>query len=252
MTKSAVPHKPKHPAPNSVPSKAGPAIIQETCDDCLKIKELCICAEIKKLKTNHHVLILQHPQEPDKDLGTAQIAHLALPNSTLKVGLSWRNLSAALGRETQNQRWAVLYLGSGAKLAAGSSEKLVPGLNLTNKNGVPFESREGKKIKDELEGIIILDGTWSQAKTLWWRNAWLLKVRRAILNPTHKSLYGPLRKEPRRECLSTIESIAESLNSLGEPAQIGDELRGTFSKLLTRYSDEKKARKEKKAAPAAE
>jgi DTW domain-containing protein YfiP len=239
MTKTAAPRKPKHPAPDFVPP--------ETCDDCLKIKELCICATIKKLKTQHHVLILQHPQEPDKDLGTAQLAHLALPNSTLKIGLSWRNLSAALGRETQNQRWAVLYLGSGAKLAAGS-EKLVPGLNLTNKNGVPFESREGKKIKDELEGIIILDGTWSQAKTLWWRNAWLLKVRRAILNPTHKSLYGSLRKEPRRECLSTIESIAEGLNSLGEPANVGDELRGTFSTLLTRYQDEKKARKEKRTA----
>jgi len=222
----------------------------ESCTACLKITSLCICDEIKKLKNKYHVLILQHPQEPDSDLGTAQIAHLALANSTLKIGLSWRNLSAALGRETQNLRWAVLYLGSGAKIPAGSKMKLETGLTLTDKNGVPYKPDEAKKIKSELEGIILLDGTWSQAKTLWWRNAWLLKVRRAILNPAHKSLYGPLRKEPRKECLSTIESIAESLTSMGEPEQVGDELRATFSKLLNRYQDEKRAKKEKRAAAA--
>jgi DTW domain-containing protein YfiP len=98
----------------------------------------------------------------------------------------------------------------------------------------------------ELEGIIILDGTWSQAKTLWWRNAWLLKVRRAILNPTHKSLYGRLRKEPRKECLSTIESIAETLTALGEPQKVGDDLRGVFSKLLYQFDLKQKAKKDVK------
>jgi hypothetical protein len=27
-----------------------------------------------------------------------------------------------------------------------------------------------------LDGLIVLDGTWSKAKTLWWRNPWLLSV----------------------------------------------------------------------------
>ena len=129
----------------------------ESCTACLKITSLCICDEIKKLKNKYHVLILQHPQEPDSDLGTAQLAHLALGNSTLKIGLSWRNLSAALGRETQNLRWAVLYLGSGAKIPAGSKMKLETGLTLTDKNGVPYKPDEAKKIKSELEGIILLD-----------------------------------------------------------------------------------------------
>jgi DTW domain-containing protein YfiP len=215
----------------------------QTCETCLKASPLCICPEIKKLQTRYHVLILQHPQEPDKELGSARLANLALPNSTLKVGLSWRNLSAALGREAQNNRWAILYLGSGAK----TQERIPTGLTFTNKNGVPYPADEARKIRNELEGIIVLDGTWSQAKTLWWRNAWLLKLRRAILNPAHKSLYGPLRKEPRKECLSTIESIAESLTSLGEPEQTGDELRALFSKLLGRYK-ESRTRKSSRAS----
>jgi DTW domain-containing protein YfiP len=210
------------------------------CEKCFKAPPLCFCSELKALQTKHHVLILQHPQEPDKELGSAQVAHLSLLNSTLKVGLSWRNLASALGHETQNQKWAVLYLGSGAKIAGTATSKIAPGLTLTDKNGVPLKPQDAAKAKSELEGIIVLDGTWSQAKTLWWRNAWLLKVRRAILNPVHKSLYGPLRKEPRKECLSTIESIAESLVSLGEAEQIGSDLRATFSKLLWLYEDSKR------------
>lgn len=210
------------------------------CEACLKTDALCFCAQIGKLATKYHVLILQHPQEPDKELGTAQLTHLALPNSTLKIGLSWRNLSAVVGRETQNSRWAVLYLGSGAK----TQEHLEPGLTLTDKNGTPLKPEESKKARKELEGIIVLDGTWSQAKTLWWRNAWLLKVRRAILNPTRKSLYGALRKEPRKECLSTIESVAESLTSLGEPENVGNQLRATFTTLLDKFEESKRAQRE--------
>src|SRR5271168_2186565 len=85
------------------------------CPKCHKEKVLCICDMIAPLKTKLHVLLLQHPQEPDKELGSARLAHLSLPNSTLEIGLSWANLKSALGREAQPSRWAVLYLGSGAK-----------------------------------------------------------------------------------------------------------------------------------------
>ena len=172
-----------------------------------------------------HVLILQHPQEPDKDLGSALIAHLSLPNSTLKIGLSWPNLKKALGREAMPSKWAVLYLGSGTK-----TEKPKPGLQLVSKAGVPLPDQN--QIKADLEGIIVLDGTWSQAKTIWWRNAWLLKLRRAILTPSHPSLYRELRREPRGECLSTIESVAQSLEALGEKAEVRSDLSELFKKLL--------------------
>ena len=34
-----------------------------------------------------------------------------------------------------------------------------------------------------LDGVVLLDGSWSEAKTLWWRNPWLLKLRRLVLDP---------------------------------------------------------------------
>lgn len=198
------------------------------CENCEKTPELCVCAEIQPQTTKTHILILQHPQEPDHELGSALLAHRALTNSTLKVGLSWRNLKAVLKREIDPSKWVVLYLGSGVK---GETIKSKEVLQFVSKQGKPQEKPK------RIEGVILLDGTWSQAKTLWWRNAWLLKLNRAILNPKHKSLYGKLRKEPRKECLSTIESIAEVLEALGEKSEVSEHLRKLFSTLLSKYQN---------------
>ena len=55
-------------------------------------------------------------------------------------------------------------------------------LEWVDKKGVPISDHARcAKISSNLKGIIVLDGTWSQAKALWWRNPWLLKLRRAIL-----------------------------------------------------------------------
>lgn len=215
------------------------------CDKCEKSLDLCICASIHPKKNKTTVLFFQHPQEPDKSLGSARIANLALENSSLKVALSVPNLKKALEREDATpSRWGVLYLGSGLKDAADPRSGFIkPGLYPVKKDGSLLPEKEAREILDTLEGIIILDGTWSQAKTLWWRNSWLLKCRRLILAPKKKSLYGNLRKEPRRECLSTIETAAEALDALGENPEVGEHLRGLFTELLGKFKERPKKAK---------
>lgn len=206
------------------------------CERCEKPAHLCVCRNIRPLPSVREILILQHPQEPDKLLGTARLASLRLERATLKIGLSWRNLKSALGREAVASRWVVLYLGSGIQGAA-PTEKSPSSLILVDKKGVPLP--ESKKILRETEGVVVLDGTWSQAKALWWRNPWLLKLRRGILQTSHSSLYGKLRKEPRRECLSTTESVAYSLEALGESDAAVNALLEDFRNLLKAYSQGK-------------
>jgi DTW domain-containing protein YfiP len=219
--------KPKTPETTPTASKLEP----EPCSKCLKQTALCLCAELPKLDSDLKVLILQHPQEPDKDLGTARLTHLALGNSTLKIGLSWANLTKALGSEAQSSKWAVLYLGSGIQGTPNSEI-----LQFVSKKGAPVERPK------DLDGIVILDGTWSQAKALWWRNPWLLKLKRCILIPKEKSLYGELRKEPRGECLSTLESVATALEVLGEDSTIKTRLTEIFKSLLGKYRGLKKTK----------
>jgi len=57
----------------------------------------CVCDRIVSYPTTRRVLILQHPQERDAILGSAQILVASLPKAKLVVGLSWRNFAHALG-----------------------------------------------------------------------------------------------------------------------------------------------------------
>lgn len=176
------------------------------------------------------ILVLQHPQEPHEKKGTVSLLQTHLKDMVVKTGLSWPNHAKAFGSPTEPSKWCVLYLGSGMK--DGTPEHQKPGLYFVDKKSKPYDHTIQTKIKKELEGIVILDGTWSQAKTLWWRNAWLLKLKRAILVPSGPSLYGKMRKEPRKECVSTLESLAEALTHLGEDPKTEKELKQIFKDFL--------------------
>src|SRR4029077_11906568 len=75
-----------------------------------------------------------------------------------------------------------------------------------------------------LRGIVVLDGTWSQAKTLWWRNPWLLKLHRVVLDPPLPARLRKLRREPRRDALWTSEASAMSLRHLEPELRAADAL----------------------------
>src|SRR5207245_1748202 len=102
--------------------------------------------------------------------------------------------------------------GAGAKISKGASTAPQTGfaageeLAVGGRGSEPVDNPE--PVLRRLEGVILLDGTWSQAKTLWWRNPWLLKLHRIVLNPVRPARLGRLRREPRREALSTIEAAA--------------------------------------------
>lgn len=190
------------------------------CPRCEKPLRLCVCAGIVPVRTRKRVVILQHPQEPDKELGTARLTTLALENSELRVGLSWPNVRAVAGEDAVPGRWVVLYLGS----AEGNRP-----LTFVDKRGVPLSAQPSA---DDIDGVVVLDGTWTQAKAIWWRNAWLLKLKRGVLRPDRPSLYGRMRKEPRRECLSTLESVGRALTALGEHPKVEEGLLDVFRALL--------------------
>lgn len=209
------------PPPEPVPS----------CPDCQKPLPLCICSSIVPIDNTIALLVLQHPQEQDKALGTARITALHFQNALLKVGLSWPSLSKILGQDVDPSRWAILYLGS-AKVADMDTDRAIVALN---KKGEPEEGQNA--ILKSLEGVIVLDGTWSQAKALWWRNAWMLKCRRIALNPASPSRYGKLRREPRGDGLSTLEAVAMLMATLERKPEIADVLHATFDRMLMAYRD---------------
>jgi DTW domain-containing protein YfiP len=167
------------------------------------------------------VLVLQHPQEQDRTLGTVPLLEREI-GAVRRVGLSWANLAAAWGAPPEG-RWAVLWpLQLPADLPEG------PALHL---------DRGGHVTDAPLAGLVALDGSWSQAKALWWRNPWLLKLDRIVLRPVEPSIYGRLRREPRKTFVSTLEAVADALVVMGEPPEVRAGLRRAMRTMVQQVRD---------------
>jgi hypothetical protein len=199
------------------------------CPRCRKPPALCVCEGITPIDNQVALLILQHPQEQDRELGTAQLTALHFKNAQLTIGLSWPSLTKILGRPADPRRWAILYLGSVRAAAVLPDRDIV----VVNRKGSAVDHQDAAL--REIEGIVLLDGTWSQAKALWWRNGWMLKCQRVVLGPKRRSRYGRLRREPRSDGLSTLEAAAMLLARLEGKPEIEATLIANFERLLARY-----------------
>lgn len=188
----------------------------DICTGCFRPKNNCFCEKVVICDNLLRVVILQHPQEQFKTLNSARLAHLLLKNSSIFVGLSWPNFKKVAGITEIPSQWGVLFLKPDEK-KTGSP------LTVFNRNKQPIENTSF------LKGIIALDGSWKQAKALWWRNSWLLKLNRISLNPDD---LRSLRPQVKNEGLSTIEALAFTLEHLGEDKAIAVSLREQYRQLI--------------------
>jgi len=187
----------------------------EACPQCHRDRKECLCTQVPVFENHIPVIILQHPQEQYKQLNSAWLAGIMLKHSNVRVGLSWNGFKSVAGESAMPSQWGILFLNSKGKASDPP---------------VVIWDRKKQPVTDYgfLRGIIALDGSWKQAKTLWWRNPWFLKLNRISLNPAHPSL----RAQTREGGLSTIEAIAFALDNLGEDNEIGESLRENFRRLI--------------------
>jgi DTW domain-containing protein YfiP len=143
------------------------------CGHCRRPRVVCWCDYLPHLPTKTEIVILQHPREREVGIGTARMAHLALPNSTLRVGVRFDDLDGHL---------------------------LFPG---------------GEDVRQIVapRRLIVVDGTWPQARSLVKKNPSLAALPRIGFHPRRPSQYR-IRREPHDFCVSTIEALAEVLGVL--------------------------------------
>src|SRR5258708_12233765 len=145
-------------------SATGAATVEATpdCPHCQKPLPLCICDSIAPIESRISLLILQHPQEQDRALGTARLTALHFKDAALKIGLSWPSLSKVLGRPvTDPSRWAVLYLGS-AKVADLDTESDIVAIN--RKGEIEDNQR---CILTWIEHLVLLHATFIPSQALY-------------------------------------------------------------------------------------
>lgn len=165
------------------------------CARCRRPEVVCYCAQLPQLPTRTRVVVLQHPRERRVGIGTARMAQLALPNSILRVGIDF----------------AADDVVTAALAGPAPSYLLFPGP----------DARDVRQLsRAQPITLVVVDGTWSQARTLVRLNPRLAALPRIAFTPRQRSAYDRIRKEPADFCVSTIEALAEVLSVLepdGEP-----------------------------------
>src|SRR5262249_8118737 len=142
-----------------------------------------------RLETRTRVVILQHPRERDVAIGTARMASLCLPEASLHVGVRWDEhpaLGSVLGDPARPP--ILLYPGEGAR-------------------DILAEPPAGPVT------LVVVDGPWSQAKTVVRDNPVLARLPRYAFTAPEPTQYR-IRREPRREYVSTIEALMHVLGAL--------------------------------------
>jgi DTW domain-containing protein YfiP len=154
------------------------------CFTCRRPKSVCWCGALKPMHSATRVIFVQHPRESRVPISTCRMAHLSLPNSELHVGLTGEGLELPGDA-------AVLFPSEGA-------------VDVTRVDRPPG-------------ALVVVDGTWANARKVVNRSPTLKALPRISLNPDRPGNYR-IRKEPKAHCLSTIEAVALVLGHLeGEP-----------------------------------
>lgn len=164
------------------------------CERCERPAQVCYCDALATIETRSRIVILQHPRERGMPIGTARMAHLCLPQSSLHVGIQWDGGDLLRGACADPERPPIL---------------LYPGPDARDILEDPPETPVT---------LIVLDGTWSQARGVVRRNPELAALPRYAFRPPAPSIYR-IRREPRDDYVSTIEALAHVLGALEGDAE---------------------------------
>ena len=175
--------------PALVPGPGG----RELCARCRRPRSVCYCASLPRIDTRTRVVILQHPRERQVAIGTARMASLALPSAELHVGVRWGEHPALARALSDRARPPIL---------------LYPGPDATDILRAPPPGPVT---------LVVVDGTWSQARTVVRDNPVLRALPRYAFTAPEPSQYR-IRREPSDEYVSTIEALMHVLGALeGDP-----------------------------------
>jgi DTW domain-containing protein YfiP len=198
---------------------------RSVCPRCRRPAVVCWCAHLPALATRTRVVVLQHPRERRVGIGTGRMAHLSLAGSVLRVGVDFtgdRVLAEAL--------------------AGGPAYVLYPRPGAVAPADLP---------RDPPITLVVLDGTWSQARKLLARNPVLARLPGIAFQPSAPSNYR-IRRQPAPFCVSTIEALAETLAALEPGGDRFERLRVPFEAMVAgqeRFIREVRAARHRRPGP---
>ena len=180
---------------------------RDVCYRCHKPQTQCVCEGLEPVRNRTRITLLQHPRERHHPLGTARLLRLALDNVDLQVCYDLM-ADARLQTQTLEQASGILY---------------------PHPRATPLSGREAQIPRN----LIVLDGTWTQARVLYRHNRWMHALPHYSITPDGIDRYR-IRREPAAHCASTLEAVVFALQAL-EPETPGlAGLLAHFSEMIDR------------------
>lgn len=171
---------------------------------------LCICAEVPRIETATRVVLLMHLRETYSTTNTGRIAHLALPNSEIRIRGTRQSESASKGLEFSQSSGLVLFPSEDAE---------------------ELDSELAQRLAKPIT-LVVPDGNWRQASRMVRREPGLKDYKCVKLKFTAPSRYY-LRKAPSPESLATLEAVARALAVLEGP-EVQQKLERLFQLMVVR------------------
>lgn len=167
---------------------------------------VCWCPYLPtdRLAPNTRIVILQHPAEEKRCLRTAPM---------LSLGLAEGKCLIFKGKKFPQPRHEGLL----EILTSPNSMLLYP-----SKSAIDITTLE-KSTKENTYNIVLIDGTWPQAKAIYTCSEILHTMRQVKFDSTNISSYI-IRTQPTDGCLSTLETAAEALALIEEDNTYRDKL----------------------------
>lgn len=159
---------------------------REVCLRCRRPKRVCWCGAVTTVESQTRVVFIQHPREFKVPVSTCRMAHLSLPNSELHVALTAQG-TPSLEAICAQPGTAVLFPADDAV--------------------------DADQIDAPPSTLVVIDGTWSNARKVVTNCPLLSKLPRLAFRPESKSRYR-IRAEPDDDFVSTIEATAIVLEKL--------------------------------------
>ncbi|KAI9981551.1 hypothetical protein PInf_009304 [Phytophthora infestans] len=199
---------------------------RDVCDRCKRPLRVCYCASLpnEPLATKStHVVVLQHQHEKRRRAAISSVPLLA--QTIENVTLVTVDEACDCGPGKNEQLDAFLY-DEGGDDTFDTAMILFP-----DEHAQPLGEGVGRETQRVL--LIVIDGTWKEAKKIAHRNKkhwekaardWEIRGAKleyvCLAGELKRSIYGDLRREPMEGCVSTLEAVASALMLL-EPSETG-------------------------------
>ena len=188
--------------------------LRPRCFRCFRPQAQCYCALLPEIINQTEIVLVQHVSERDHPFNTARMVRSALDRTKLVCGNSKRLVDADLG------------LGESAGL-------LYPSSTAETLSSIPLNERPSQ--------LVVIDGTWPQAKALVRDLPQLQNLPHYQLMPTEPGNYR-IRLEPNDVSLSTLEAVVQALREL-EPELLDlEKLIVAFETMVQRQLDHPKVK----------